>query len=336
MNYLRVLVFAALTLGLAGCGARVQPQAETDVINPPITASETIPPTDTDPYQSEREPVAFDCSEINAARAVRNVCGKDYPPNSQKQVDKTTEVYAGPYGPTACTYVFGYELSKNVPVDTGGFFTGITVHARKYPSHEAAVARYQREDKQYKSGPLGDDDKETFERWNSVNNYEAFYYAYSGAGFFEAVKGNMIVIMAPGVARCVNPTQEFSKSDKAKSKLLFEAILNNVTADVSSTSDCGDSQGCFEKKFTACTPATVFIEAGFGPIRYRIIGPVSGGCAVETLYTDNPDPKLINKEMICALDTKMGFLPAIRAEFSGILEGSVVCTGPLYTLLRSM
>lgn len=108
-----------------------------------------------------------------------------------------------------------------------------------------------------------------------------------------------------------------------------------IKADIAQTVDCG-SENCFQQKFTTCEPATLKSDAGFASVDYKIIGPAAGGCAMTFMYTKNPNPAWMNKEMTCTFDNTIDFQKSVANVFSGVIEGKVVCTGPLYTTLRSM
>lgn len=109
----------------------------------------------------------------------------------------------------------------------------------------------------------------------------------------------------------------------------------NIKADITQTVDCG-SEDCFQQKFATCQPSTLKADAGFAAVDYKIIGPATGGCKMTFKYTTNPNPDWVNKEMTCTFDNKIAFQKSIENAFNGVINGSVVCSGPLYTILRSM
>ncbi len=109
----------------------------------------------------------------------------------------------------------------------------------------------------------------------------------------------------------------------------------NIKTDVTQTVDCG-SEDCFHQKFAVCQPSTLKADAGFASVEYKIIGPATGGCKMTFQYTTNPNPDWVNKEMTCTFDNKISFDASIEKVFNGVINGSVICSGPLYTILTSM
>jgi hypothetical protein len=105
---------------------------------------------------------------------------------------------------------------------------------------------------------------------------------------------------------------------------------------------CDEKCLIFKEKFAACQPASLreeldmhAIGAGSVAFEYKIIGPVTGGCKVTMNYLSNPNPEWVSKELTCVLDNKRDLEEAVGSTFDGIFAGTVVCEGPLYTLLRS-
>jgi hypothetical protein len=111
----------------------------------------------------------------------------------------------------------------------------------------------------------------------------------------------------------------------------------SVTAPVTQTENCGD-QGCFEKKFADCKPAT--LTAGFGEdiktaslvVYYKINGPKANGCNMVFRYTKNPNPDWENKDLTCNWDNKKAFQDSIEQTFNNLDAYS--CEGPLLPLLK--
>ncbi len=104
---------------------------------------------------------------------------------------------------------------------------------------------------------------------------------------------------------------------------------------VTQTVNCA-SGNCFQQKFAACQPAIFQADAGFAGVVYTIIGPATGGCKMTLKYTTNPNPAWVNKAMTCTFDNKLDFKKSVENSLLGAIKGSVVCSGPLYTILRSM
>ncbi len=106
------------------------------------------------------------------------------------------------------------------------------------------------------------------------------------------------------------------------------------SADITTTIDCGN-ESCFDKKFAACQPATLKANVEMlGGVEYKILRNSSSGCSVSFKYTTYPDPAWVNKEMTCPFDNKLSFQDAMSKVFQGVTNGSVICTGPLYSILH--
>lgn len=135
------------------------------------------------------------------------------------------------------------------------------------------------------------------------------------------------------------------KEDTVANKITTTKTVENQKKDdlidihtkieVTQNVDCG-SDDCFQQKFSSCQQSVLKGDAGFASVEYKIIGPATGGCKMTFKYTTNPNPDWINKEMTCIFDNKIGFQKSIENTFSGIIDGSVVCSGTLYTILKSM
>lgn len=111
-------------------------------------------------------------------------------------------------------------------------------------------------------------------------------------------------------------------------------VNTDITADVTTTVDCG-TESCFEKKFAACEPATLQADAGIGAVAYTIKGATAGGCKMSMKYTAIPNPDWLNKEMTCVYDNKLNFQTSLEKTINGVMAGSVVCEGSLYSAMRS-
>ncbi len=168
----------------------------------------------------------------------------------------------------------------------------------------------------------------------------------SGGGYYvyQKKQKNKPVVSAPQALS--NEQTDIQKSEstitttKQEESILTGDIAGakvniNIKADITQTVDCG-SDDCFQKKFVACQPATLQLDAGFGVAHYKIIGPSTGGCSMTFVYTKNPNPAWVNKEMTCTFDNTIGFQKSIENTFNAVLNGSIKCEGPLYTVLRSM
>jgi len=111
-------------------------------------------------------------------------------------------------------------------------------------------------------------------------------------------------------------------------------VESRIKADVTQTVDCG-SQDCFNKKFLSCEPATLKADVeGLGAVLYKIVGKGATGCNMTFKYTNYPDLSWVNKEMTCEFDNKISFDDAISKIFNGVSNGTIICKGPLYDILR--
>ena len=111
-------------------------------------------------------------------------------------------------------------------------------------------------------------------------------------------------------------------------------VSADIKADVTDTVNCG-SEDCFTQKFKDCKSATLTSDAGFGSINYKIIGPAADGCKMTVKYPINPNPVWVNKEMTCTFNNKISLQDSVEKVFNGVMDGSVVCEGPLYAILKS-
>ncbi len=143
-------------------------------------------------------------------------------------------------------------------------------------------------------------------------------------------KGKVGTGVAGGAITTTKETEKGYQEDRGGVKVGL-SYKGNVTETV----DCGN-EGCFQQKFAACQPATFGTNVeGFAGVQNKIIGPAAGGCKVTFKYTKNPNPNWVNKEMTCAYDNKVDFFKAQEKAFNGVLDGSVVCEGPLYPIFRN-
>lgn len=141
-------------------------------------------------------------------------------------------------------------------------------------------------------------------------------------------------VTTPSSGGTITTVKNVETENKASDGSLNTDIKINI--DVATTVDCGTAD-CFSKKFIACQPATLTADSGgLGAVSYKIIGPVSNGCSLTFKYTKNPNPDWVNKEMTCSFDNKISFDDAVKKVFDGVLSGSVICTGPLYSTIRAM
>lgn len=120
----------------------------------------------------------------------------------------------------------------------------------------------------------------------------------------------------------------------------------NIKTDVTTTSSCG-TPGCFQQKFFDCKPATMSAAAGFlGSGIYKIVGPIdSQHCRMSFMYSKNPNPDWVNKELTCTYLNKMtnssnpnSWEEQFKSMFELVMYGndtaSDACSGPLYSILQ--
>ena len=114
-----------------------------------------------------------------------------------------------------------------------------------------------------------------------------------------------------------------------------EIATTKLIKDVEKVINCVD-KNCFQSKFSKCEPATLKADIAFASAEYKIVEPANGGCKMTFKYTKNPNPEWVNKEMTCSFDNKIEFEKSFQNTFNRVVEGKVVCSGPFYTILRSM
>lgn len=150
-------------------------------------------------------------------------------------------------------------------------------------------------------------------------------YAYHAKSKNKEVssKEDSPITTTPPVTNTVTSTKHIEKNSKGFS----------YDADITETVDCG-SADCFNKKFASCEPATLQADIGIGAVAYRILGKTTSGCSLTFKHTNYPDPSWINKEMTCEFDNQVSFEDSLSRVFSGVTNGTVVCKGPLYDILR--
>lgn len=97
---------------------------------------------------------------------------------------------------------------------------------------------------------------------------------------------------------------------------------------------CGDEK-CFNEKFASCSPVTMTSDAQiFGAVSYDVRNKTKNGCNVAFKYTKYSDPSWVGKEMVCEVNNKIGFQEAWSKVFENVTNGTLKCTGPLYTILH--
>lgn len=76
--------------------------------------------------------------------------------------------------------------------------------------------------------------------------------------------------------------------------------------------DCGSDQSCFEGYFATCSPAFFEADIGIASYYYEITGLQGELCAVDSHFTNNPNPDYLEKEMTCLYDNSLDFEDAIQ------------------------
>src|SRR5579864_6409173 len=113
-----------------------------------------------------------------------------------------------------------------------------------------------------------------------------------------------------------------------------------VSTNSASSSTSGEKLNtCFEKRFRACLPATVIYTypnnvpiVGGVESKYTIIGKVSGGCSMQSVYLKYPLATTFqNKTLTCTYNNQA--TNSFGAEDALTNNGFKNCSGPLYQLL---
>jgi hypothetical protein len=114
-------------------------------------------------------------------------------------------------------------------------------------------------------------------------------------------------------------------------------ITTNIQTTSLTTESCG-TQGCFEKKFKLCQPATFTTTAeGLGSVRYTILTKTNTGCSLTFRYLEVPNPAWKNKDLTCIYDTTLSFEEAYQKTFeSAIAAENPTCSGQLYEEFKKM
>lgn len=114
------------------------------------------------------------------------------------------------------------------------------------------------------------------------------------------------------------------------------AVNNEETASEAGKTDCGDDQKCLNEKLAACEPATYQMSDENIGIAYEIFGPDDNGCEMELVYTENPNPEWVDKELRCSFDNELGLEDSVREKLEEVTAGNAAtCSGPLVSVLQN-
>ncbi|MES2622806.1 MAG: hypothetical protein V4576_00175 [Patescibacteria group bacterium] len=95
-----------------------------------------------------------------------------------------------------------------------------------------------------------------------------------------------------------------------------------------------EDRACFDANFKTCTPSVFAVEAGGAGVQYEILSSGTEGCNMKFTYTKINMPGWENKPMTCDFSNKTTLENSVAKTLSGISDGSVVCSGPLYDIIK--
>jgi hypothetical protein len=123
----------------------------------------------------------------------------------------------------------------------------------------------------------------------------------------------------------------------AKQELVtyFETVTVNTSTvpGIKLTVNCG-AQGCFEKKFAACEPASMDVDTGAIAAHYQILTKAPGGCEMTLNYVRHTNADWQGKPMTCIFDNKLEFQASVDRVFADAVAGKSLCEGPLADALK--
>jgi Amyloid A4 N-terminal heparin-binding len=103
------------------------------------------------------------------------------------------------------------------------------------------------------------------------------------------------------------------------------------------TIECVSSKSETLTTQSKCQPLTLRYDSGILlNYSYKIIESSDDGCQIKLIYVNKSNPNLLNKEMVCDLNSKIDFLEAIRNIFINLFRKNNPnnsCAGDLNTLL---
>jgi hypothetical protein len=111
-----------------------------------------------------------------------------------------------------------------------------------------------------------------------------------------------------------------------------DGVTVNMSVDFGVWTNVG-SYEAFLAKYRACEPAAIRMETmGTFVMEYRVLGDESGECQIEVRAVQFPMyDNWSGKSMVCPCDTSYDFIEQTEyLGMQGILDGSLVCEGPLY------
>lgn len=140
-----------------------------------------------------------------------------------------------------------------------------------------------------------------------------------------------LLLISIGCSANIEPEkQTYNVASEEKLNLTNDEEIDvqvNTTIEIEAISDCG-RMDCFKAKFAKCEPATVtFTVLDNLVYRYEILGKKGDLCAVKSKFLANPNPKWMDKEMICEYNSS--------EEFDTAVKNMKKCKGELYDLMIS-
>jgi hypothetical protein len=133
------------------------------------------------------------------------------------------------------------------------------------------------------------------------------------------------------LAEQITNAEELSLNDLKSGPIADAAqqATTSVISDITTSAVCDPA--CFAQKFTLCeAAATDFVASGELVYHDEIIGldPETGLCNVRVSFGKNPNPDLLNKDMVCKYNQTLAFSDAVK--------DSSKCLGTLYDALNAL
>lgn len=116
-----------------------------------------------------------------------------------------------------------------------------------------------------------------------------------------------------------------------------EGVTVNASVEYGVWTNVG-SYDAFKAKFASCEPAAIRMQTmGTFIMEYRILGIQDGECRIEMTAVNMPvDSSWQGKSMVCPCDNTKEFIK-VTEEIgpAGMMEGTLVCDGPLFDAMRA-
>lgn len=122
--------------------------------------------------------------------------------------------------------------------------------------------------------------------------------------------------------------------------LIAMIVCANVHAAPAEAGEQCNNKACLEQHFADCKPANYTEKVPRnGTERYRILGPVDGGCEVVYSHPSHPVSGLIGKSLTMVLDTGYPFAPQAKNALAICMNhnapGGYQCSGSLRGMIKS-